>query len=404
MKKKILYFDCFSGISGDMTVAAMLDLGVDEKYLLQKLNELNIDGYEIIISRGLKKGISGIDFKVIIKNNLHNHSGKHRHSAKEIHTHQSRNITDIFHIIECSKLNDNIKKISKNIFSAIAEAEAKIHAKKIDEIHFHEVGAIDSIIDIVGAAICIDFLKPDMIISSPLNIGGGVVKCEHGILPVPAPATLEILKNVPVYSNGINIELTTPTGAAIIKVLCSEFSGFPVMSIDKTGCGLGKTDLETPNILRIVSGFTEKSCNTLNMLETNIDDMNPEYYSYIMEKLFNAGAKDVFITPIIMKKNRPAQLLSVLCGDEMLIEIENIILIETSTLGIRKYKVERTELKREQIEINSKYGIVKLKKAYLPNGKTKYSPEYEECAKIAKKFCIPIHQAYSEILAHNFTY
>ena len=316
MKNKVLYFDCFAGISGDMTVGALIDLGADENELLRCLDSLHLHGYRIEIKKALKNGISGTDFNVIIEEE-HSHHSHHHH-------HHSRNLSDISDIINSSPLDSLVKELSLKIFHEIAAAESKIHAKSIDEVHFHEVGAIDSIVDIVAAAVCLNMIKPDKIISSPLNLGEGTVECAHGVFPVPAPATAEILKGVPVYSSGIKKEMTTPTGAAIIKCIATEFSSFPAMKISSTGYGMGKRNLEVPNVLRAVIGEMDHSEKKI-MIETNIDDMSGEIFSYIMPKLLDNGALDVFITPVIMKKGRPAHVLSVLCGKDHVNSLEEII-------------------------------------------------------------------------------
>ncbi|PRX19178.1 uncharacterized protein (TIGR00299 family) protein [Orenia metallireducens] len=266
---KILYFDCLSGISGDMTIGALLDLGIDQELFLEELNKIGIDGYELEIKKGQKNGITGTDFDVIIKNHHHHnhsesnhrehnhqhqHSDNHTHEHSHHHHHEHRNLADIEEIIDDSGLKASVKDLSKSIFRLVAKAEAKIHNKSIVEVHFHEVGAIDSIVDIVGVAICIDLLEVDEIYSSPLHLGTGFVKCAHGNIPVPAPATLEILEGVPVYSKGIESELVTPTGAAIIKTLAKEFKPLPEINIEKVGYGLGKKDLEVTNVLRVVLG------------------------------------------------------------------------------------------------------------------------------------------------------
>ncbi len=268
MKERILYFDCLSGIAGDMTIGALLDLGVKQNELMSELKKLNLKDYSIKVNKGQKNGITGTDFKVIMKHNhthehnhhKHNysHSNKHDHAHSHDdnnhhhkHHHEHRNISDIEKIINDSKLNENVKQLSKKIFTYVAEAEAKIHNKSIDEVHFHEVGAIDSIIDIVGTAICIDKLNVDKIYSSPLHVGTGFVKCAHGKIPVPAPATMEILKGIEIYSKGIRNELVTPTGAAIIKALADDFIPMPQAAIEKIGYGLGDKDLEITNVLRI---------------------------------------------------------------------------------------------------------------------------------------------------------
>jgi hypothetical protein len=247
---RILYFDCLSGISGDMIIGALLDLGIDQNLFLEELSKIDVAGYELKIKKGQKNGITGTDFDVIIKD--HHHS--HEHNYKGKHHHEHRSLNDIEEIIDNSRLKDNIKDLSKRIFRLVAEAEAKIHNKSIAEVHFHEVGAIDSIVDIIGAAICINLLEVDEIYSSPLHLGTGFVKCAHGNIPVPAPATLEILEGVPVYSKGVESELVTPTGAAIIKTLAKEFKALPEVSIEKVGYGLGKKELEITNLLRVVLG------------------------------------------------------------------------------------------------------------------------------------------------------
>ncbi|HPA62341.1 MAG TPA: nickel pincer cofactor biosynthesis protein LarC [Spirochaetota bacterium] len=391
MKNKILYFDCFAGISGDMTVGALLDLGADEKELMRSLDMLHLHGYRIEIKKALKNGISGTDFNVIIEE-------EHSHHSHHDHHHHSRNFSDISGLINSSPLDSFVKELSLKIFREIAEAESKIHAKSIDEVHFHEVGAIDSIVDIVAAAVCLNMLKPDKIISSPLNLGEGTVECAHGVFPVPAPATAEILKGIPVYSSGIKKEMTTPTGAAIIKCIAEDFSSFPAMKIASTGYGLGKRNLEVPNVLRLVMGETEISGKKV-MIETNIDDMSGEIFSYLVPRLFEHGALDVFITPVIMKKGRPGHVLSVMCEDTQVNPLEEIIFSETTTFGTRRYEVDRTELERTVSKVNTSYGEISVKNAYS-NGKfLKFSPEYDECAEAAKKHGVPVREVYNAVTA-----
>jgi len=391
VKNKILYFDCFAGISGDMTVGALLDLGADEKELMRSLDMLHLHGYRIEIKKALKNGISGTDFNVIIEE-------EHSHHSHHDHHHHSRNFSDISGLINSSPLDSFVKELSLKIFREIAEAESKIHAKSIDEVHFHEVGAIDSIVDIVAAAVCLNMLKPDKIISSPLNLGEGTVECAHGVFPVPAPATAEILKGIPVYSSGIKKEMTTPTGAAIIKCIAEDFSSFPAMKIASTGYGLGKRNLEVPNVLRLVMGETEISGKKV-MIETNIDDMSGEIFSYLVPRLFEHGALDVFITPVIMKKGRPGHVLSVMCEDTQVNPLEEIIFSETTTFGTRRYEVDRTELERTVSKVNTSYGEISVKNAYS-NGKfLKFSPEYDECAEAAKKHGVPVREVYNAVTA-----
>jgi len=391
VKNKVLYFDCFAGISGDMTVGALIDLGADEKELLQSLDSLHLHGYRIEIKKSLKNGISGTDFNVIIEEDHSHHSHHHHHN-------HSRNLSDISNIINSSPLDSSVKELSLKIFHEIAAAESKIHAKSIDEIHFHEVGAIDSIVDIVASAVCLNMIKPDKIISSPLNLGEGTVECAHGIFPVPAPATAEILKGIPVYSSGIKKEMTTPTGAAIIKCIAEEFSSFPAMKIDSTGYGLGKRNLEVPNVLRAVIGEMDYSEKKV-MIETNIDDMSGELFSYILPKLLDAGALDVFITPVIMKKSRPGHVLSVLCESGKVDVLEEIIFTETTTFGTRRYEVERSELERSISKVKTSYGEISVKKGYMNGKSLKFSPEYEECAQAAQRYGVPVREVYNAVTA-----
>ncbi|MBN2350727.1 MAG: nickel pincer cofactor biosynthesis protein LarC [Bacteroidales bacterium] len=380
---KILYYDCFSGISGDMNLGAMVDLGVDKDYLLLELQKLHLPGYRINISPGQRKGITGTRVDVLVEDH-------HEH-------HVHRHLKDIRQIISDSELSESVKNRSLNIFLRIAEAEAKIHGKSIDEIHFHEVGAIDSIVDITGAAICFDFLKPDKIYSSTIEVGGGFVKCAHGTFPVPAPATTEILKNLPLKKGAVQFETTTPTGAAILAEYADKFIDNVHFTIQKTAYGIGYKDFDIPNVLRVHwAEVEETSDNTAEalMIECNIDDMNPEFYEYVFEQLFMSGAHDVFITPIIMKKSRPASKLSVLCGSQNEQKIIKILLKETSTLGIRKYKIEKSMLAREINMLETPYGNVRIKSAYLDGELLKSKPEYEDCLKIAKQHSMSLSEVY----------
>lgn len=379
----ILYFDCFSGISGDMTLGALLDLGIDQRELFGQLDSLGVDGYELKTTKKQISGITGTDFNVIIN---------------KTKTHHHRHLADIETIIDKGKIDNEAKDLAKQIFEVIARSEAKIHGKSIKEIHFHEVGAVDSIVDIVGAAICISLLKPDKILSSPLHLGSGTITCAHGVLPVPAPATADILKGVPVYSNGVKGELVTPTGAAIIKSIVSDFGPLPAMTIEKTGYGTGKMQLETPNLLRVFWGKASIGAGEeLVLLETNIDDMNPEIYSYLLPLLLEKGAMDAYLTNIIMKKGRPGVILSVLCESANIKSLEELIYTETSTLGIRHIKLKRSCLDRVQSTIQSEIGPVTVKSAYKEGKHLKSAPEYEECRKLAQKKGLPLKTVYELI-------
>ena len=427
---KILYYDCFCGISGDMNLAALIDLGVPKEYLMEELLKLNLNSeYEIKIERSQKLGITGTRVDVILKDKVdyntydleqaqHNHPHKHNHEHSfhssdsehqhndnnhshkgPVESHHHRNLNDIREIINSSELSDKVKKLSLDMFMKIAEAEAKVHGKTLYEVHFHEVGAIDSIVDMVGAAICINYLKVDRIIASPVQVGGGFVKCAHGLMPVPAPATVEILKNIPINTGIVQFETTTPTGAAILATNVEKFTQKIDFSIKKIAYGIGHRDLEIPNVLRVYLGERESSeiVEEQYILETNIDDMNPELYGYAEEKLFEVGALDVFKTPIFMKKGRPGIKLSVLINEKVEEDVLDIIFEETTSIGVRKYKVEKIMLNREFSKVKTEFGDITIKKSYYKGKLVKYKPEYEECRIIAKEKNIAIDKVYKAV-------
>lgn len=384
---KVLYFDCFSGISGDMAVGALLDAGADEKVLLEGLKQLKADGYRINIEKKLKNGISGTDFSVLLEDQ-HNHEHVHR------------NMGDIERIINDSGLNERVRKLSIRMFRLVAEAEGRIHGKPAEEVHFHEVGAIDSIIDIVGTAICIDNLAADRIVFSSLPLSKGFVKCQHGVFPLPAPATLEILKGVPVYFTDVNFELVTPTGAAIAKGLADEFGIAGELEAERIGYGIGKREYEIPNVLRVVLFNTcgEKSDKVVE-IETNIDDMTAEQMGSAVEKLFSEGALDVFFTPVFMKKNRPGTKLTVLCLPEKKDALVRMMLTHTSTFGVRISYMERSVLDRETAAIDTEFGIIRCKVGKLDGKILKYSPEYEDCKAASEKYGRPVADIYNEAIS-----
>ncbi|GAE00533.1 hypothetical protein CBO05C_0223 [Clostridium botulinum B str. Osaka05] len=408
--RRILYYDCFSGISGDMNLGALIDLGVDKEYLLKELAKLNInDEFEIKINKDARKGISGTKVDVILKNSYehnheqeHSHECGHEHNHNHDHDHNHRNLININKIIDNSELNNNVKKISKDIFLEVAKAEGKVHNKPLEEVHFHEVGATDSIVDIVGAAICLDYLKVDKVLCSKVQVGSGFVKCAHGTMPVPAPATAEILKDIPmVSSEEIPFEATTPTGAAIVASTVYKFTQNKNFHIEKVGYGIGGKDLsDIPNVLRIfLAENKEQEGNDIEqeealILECNIDDMNSEIYEYVINKLLYEGASDAYITPIIMKKTRPAAKLTVLCENKLENIMKEIMFKETTTLGIRKYAVEKSMLKRKVEKVNTIYGEVSVKKSYLKGQVLNSKPEYEDC----KKNCIRKQHIYKRSL------
>jgi len=394
---KILYYDCFAGISGDMNLGALIDLGVPSKYLIKELEKLNLKGYEIKADASIKNGISG----TLVTVKLHNKAvHQHTHHHHE-HSEEQRNLSDIKKIIEGSSLSAYIKEKSMLTFQEIGKAEAKIHSKSIDEIHFHEVGAVDSIVDVVGAAICIDYLKPDKILSSTVEMGGGFVKCAHGTYPVPAPATAEILKDIPVKKGAVDKETTTPTGAAILKVFVDEFTDQTNFTMDKIAYGIGHYDLQIPNVLRVYSGTVSESENMENaeamLFECNIDDMSPEHYDYLIDTLLEEGAQDVFLVPIIMKKSRPAVQIKVLCQKTKHKNIEQVLLKETTSLGLRYLPVTKTMLESKVTSIETAFGKIRIKEGIYSGKSIKFKAEYDDCVKAAKKHKVSLQIIYSEV-------
>ena len=403
---KTLYFDCSSGISGNMTLGALTEIIGDENYLIEELKKLNIDGYKIEISKKVKNGITGTYVDVILEHEHmhhhehdhhdHEHENAHKHHEDEhIHHHEHRNLDDVNKIIDESSLDEKCKNLAKKIFLRVAKAESKVHNKSLKEVHFHEVGAIDSIIDIVGTAILINKINPDKIISSVVNDGYGFIECAHGTMAVPVPATSEIFSNSNVKFRQIDVdtELVTPTGAAIIAELADEFTTLPAMKVEKIGWGAGFKELKIPNVLKVYLGETDNETQEIVVMETNIDDSTGEILGYVSEKLLQNGALDVFYTPIYMKKNRPAYRLSVACRKENIFTLQNIIFRETTTIGIRYRYESRTELQREILEIDTKYGKIKAKKVDN-NGEKYVYPEYESLKKIAIEKDIPLKELY----------
>lgn len=399
---RVLYFDCFSGISGDMTLGALLDLGLEHSSFLNELNKLNVGGYSIEINKAVKNGISGTDVTVILEeeDEKQDHGSEHKHNASEhdhADSHSARNLKDIESIIDASSLKPRVKAMSVKIFREIARAEAKVHGKDINQIHFHEVGAIDSIVDIVGSCICIEMLGVERIYASELHDGKGFVKCAHGVIPVPVPAVMEMLcnSNIPLISEDTPFELVTPTGMGIIKTTCSGFGRMPSLQIERTGYGMGKRETGRLNALRAVIGtlYQQDALEDISILETNIDNMSPEILGYTMEKLFESGALDVYYTPICMKKSRPAVTLTVLCRcvDEK--KLSDMIFRETSTLGVRLSRSSRYTMSRELVKVNTQFGDVRVKVASMGDI-MKFAPEYEDCRNIAIKTGLPINKIY----------
>lgn len=386
---KTLYFDCSSGISGNMTLGALIEIVGDDNYLLNELKKLNVDGYRIEISNKVKNGITGKYVDVILEDDEHEHHQEHEHQ------HAHRNLNDVNEIIDNSSIDDKSKELAKRIFLRVAKAESKVHNKPLEEVHFHEIGAIDSIVDILGTAILINKINPDKIMSSIVNDGYGFIECAHGTMSVPVPATSEIFasSNVKFRQIDVDTELVTPTGAAIIAELAEEFTTLPAMVTEKIGWGAGYKDLKIPNILKVYYGEMEQQSENFVVMETNVDDCSGEALAYTSEKLFENGALDVFYTPIFMKKGRPAYRLSVACRKEDMFKLQNIMFKETTTIGIRYRFESRTELGREMVEIDTKYGKLKAKKV-TNDGETYVYPEYESLKEIAKKSNIPLKELY----------
>lgn len=404
---KSIYLDCASGISGNMFLGACLQLGVPKNFLAGELEKLNLSGeYHLEISDVSKNGIGAayVDVK-LLKNfepeKIQSDRPNIRRISRLTHNHYHRNFADIKKIIESSSLSEAVQKKSLAIFSQIAAAEGKVHGKSADEVNFHEVGAIDSIVDIVGCAICLDYLEVEKIFVGKINVGSGFVQCAHGLMPVPAPATAELLQGFKTYSFGAEKELTTPTGAAIIKTLAEFSADLPEdFTSEKIGYGAGTLDLKIPNVLRIYLGeFHGQSAKKLVKLETNIDDMNPQIYGWLYEKLFAAGALDVWTTNILMKKNRPAQMLSVLVDDEHQADCIKIIFEETTTIGIRIIEISRrVEAVRKMAKVLTTWGEVFCKVSAYDGKIVSITPEYEDCKKLAEKNNVPFKMIWQDAL------
>ncbi|MBT3190993.1 MAG: nickel pincer cofactor biosynthesis protein LarC [Verrucomicrobia bacterium] len=382
----VLYYDCFSGISGDMNLAAMLDLGVDESHLRSELAKLTVsDEFELHVSAAAKCGIHGTRVDVVLKQP---HDTEHHHSH--------RNLLDIESIVTGSALSEAVKASSMAIFQRLAEAEAHVHNCSLEEIHFHEVGATDAIVDIVGAAICREALGVDQVLCSSVQLGGGFVTCAHGRLPVPAPATVQILQNIPTRRGAVDFETTTPTGAAILATLVDRFSDTPELSISKTAYGIGHRDMEIPNVLRVQLA-TETSLPApvdAVLLECSVDDMTAEALGYAMERLFEAGASDVNFIPVTMKKSRPGTIVSVLCSPLCEAAVKHAIFRETTTLGIKRIAVEKTMLDRRETKCNTPFGHVTVKEALMDGEVIRSKPEFDECAAIARREKCPLSTVY----------
>jgi uncharacterized protein (TIGR00299 family) protein len=447
---RIAYLDCFSGISGDMFLGALLDAGVPAKLLEETVTALNI-GARLELSRVNRSGISATKLDVYVHGEKelprevfwtqHSHSGEHDHDRrhKQEHGHDNthdhggpvelrehnyaqtrseaaraqepqhhehgRGLKEIREVIRKAAISEGAKNTAVTIFEALGAAEAKIHNSDIESVHFHEVGAADAMVDITCAAVGIEALGVDEIVCSPLNVGGGTVKCAHGTFPVPVPATVELLKGAPVYSSGIQVELVTPTGAAIVKTIAKRFASFPAMTIEKSGYGAGSRDFPGhPNVLRLTIGESQDgvaanvSQEVISVLEANLDDLNPQVFGYVVDRLLEEGALDVFAMPVQMKKNRPGMLLTVLAKPGDASRLTQIIFTETSTLGVRRREEQRQALARKWITVGTRWGDVRLKIASMNGTVTNYAPEYEDCRKLAAEHHVPLKSVMQEAL------
>ena len=383
---KIAYFDCFSGISGDMTLGALVDAGCNLAEMEDHLRRLPVPGWEISSEKVVRRGFKATQVKV-------ESSDPQRH----------RSLSEILQLIERAGLPPAIAGRASRIFQRLGEAEALVHGVPIEKVHFHEVGAVDAIVDIVGAAAGFAQLGIEEFVCSPLNVGGGRVDTQHGNLPVPAPATAELLRGAPTYSNGIQRELVTPTGAAIVATVASQFGPQPEMTVAAIGLGAGSAELaEQPNVLRLFVGESaaRRDDATLEedviVLEANLDDMSPQVYGYFAERALEVGALDVFSIPVQMKKNRPGQLVTVLCKPADREKLSDLLFRETTTLGVRQSHVQRRTLQRESITVDTKLGSIRMKVARLNGQILNVAPEYEDCQKVAAERGVPLKMVLAE--------
>jgi hypothetical protein len=434
---RIAYLDCFSGISGDMFLGALIDAGVSAEIFENAVTALGV-GARLEISKVNRSGITAAKVDVVNGEKEeprragtpasphehhddsrtrvsapHSHTHGHAHERHHEHEHQhGRGLTQIREIIRKAMLGESAKRTAIAIFEKLGAAEAKIHNVPIEEIHFHEVGAVDALVDIVCAAVGAEALGVDEFVCSPLNVGGGTVNCAHGTFPVPAPATVELLQGAPVYSSGLQAELVTPTGAAIVASLVKRFESFPEMKIQKSGYGAGSRDFPWhANVLRITVGettielnsdrnarATQASQETVVVLEANLDDLSPQVFGYVMDRLLEAGALDVFATPVQMKKNRPGTLLTVLAKTEDTDKLAQIIFAETTTLGVRRREEVRQTLARRWETVGTKWGEVRIKIASMNGSVSNYAPEYEDCRRIAEEQKVPLKAVMMEAM------
>lgn len=382
---KIAYFDCFSGASGDMLLGALMGAGIDPARLEEELRKLELAGWTLVASRTVRCGLAAIEVTV-----------RHEEPATR------RSLVEIEKLIHRAALPERVKERAGRIFRRLGEVEARIHNLPLEKVHFHEVGAVDSIVDIVGSLIGFEILGIEKFASSPLNVGSGTVETAHGKLPVPAPATAELLKGIPSYSSGIPAELLTPTAAAILSTLVEDFGPLPPMRVEAIGYGAGKRELrEQPNVLRVFVGEGAgarfaRGAETVAVIEANIDDMSPQIYGYFVEQALDAGALDVFSIPVHMKKNRPGLLVSVICAPEQVEELAELIFGQTTTIGVRVYEAYRRTLERETQTVATPLGPIRMKLARLNGHLLNAAPEYEDCQRIARERRMPLKEVIAE--------
>ncbi len=382
---KIAYFDCFSGVSGDMIVGALLDAGLDLQDLEAELLKLGLEGYSVSAERVGRGAITGTKFLVETDETGH-----------------GRTVGEIMQILGDSALDDDVRSSVRSVISEIAQVESRIHGTSADELHLHETSGLDSIIDIVASIVGLKMLGVEAVFASKIHVGTGFVECAHGTLPVPAPATLALLKGIPVYSRGIESELATPTGAALLRVLAQDFGPVPEMKVEAVGYGAGTRELEMPNVLRIVIGDISSATyetDEVVLIEVNIDDMNPEFFGHVSDLLWTRGALDVFLTPVFMKKNRPGTVLTVVAPQEHVDEIVSTIFSETTTFGVRMTKVERRKLTRELFCVETRFGKIGVKLGRTDGRVVTLAPEYEDCREAALRCGVPLADVYDEVRA-----
>ncbi|MCM3112327.1 nickel pincer cofactor biosynthesis protein LarC [Lederbergia lenta] len=437
---KVLYIDCFSGISGDMMVGALIHAGASPERIERELKKLNVSGYHLDWKKAMKEGISAMKFDVILTNehshkntshsathehshshadghshehdshehnHIHAHDHDHHHHAHKGHTHHPHShYADIIKLIDDSELDHGVKERSKQIFAPIAKSEAKIHDMAIEDVHFHEVGAVDSIVDIVATAIGLEELEIEKVVTSHVPLGSGHIHIDHGVYPVPAPATLDMLKNVPIAPSNLPFELTTPTGAGIVVSQTDSFGTMPAMKVTSIGYGAGTKNIPgRPNVLRVMVGellqgneYSTGHAETVTVLECQLDDMTGEAFGYVMDKLLDEGALDVYYTPVYMKKNRPGTLVTVLAPNDREARLSDVLFQETTTLGVRKNTWSRSILDREIVTVDTPYGPIKMKQALKKGKLLRQVPEYEDVKKAAQLFDTTFQEVYQTAL------